>query len=281
MMKDEDTPSFKHLKEKCICCEESGKEYSREHVFPKWLLDISNTKHAPFQWLTKSIVTGLNCTIPLCIECNNTLGIRMESKVKSIFSNIEAGKGFSDNEAEFLIRWMWKIDGLLYRVLNSTYSPNITVKQHVLNQISQPRERFSIAISIIENGYLDYDFAPIGISSNGNYSSIYCAGILSHLSIIVLYTEFADKIPSNWGIYTLSKTPLMMNPNNKFYPPIGFENGNVATFKTIDVCRGDLQYLHEKCAIDIMLKKDASEIKSDTRNIPLPQFLSAPTEERK
>lgn len=280
MIKDEEIPSTKHLKDKCVCCEESGKKYSREHVFPKWLLEISNTKQAPFQWLCKPFITGQKCTIPLCIECNNTLGIELEDKVKDIFTNIELGNGFNDYEAELLIRWMWKIVGLLFRTVIPTYSPNVTVKQHVLSQISQPRDRLSIAISIIKDGYVNYDFTPIGISSIGHYSSIYCAGILSHLSIIVLYTKFIDRIPNNWGVYTLSKTPLMMNPNKKFYPPVGFENGNVATWKTKEACNIELQYFHNKCAVEIMLQQDELEEKKDTRNIPLPKFLQTPTQEK-
>jgi len=224
MMFVEEMLSTKHLKSKCVCCEEVGKEYNQEHVFPKWLLRMSNAEKSPFRWLGKAYVAGQNCTIPLCKECNSLLGKELETKVQTIFTNIEAGNGINDYEADILIRWIWKIAGMLYRVINPEwYQGGITLKQHVLTPIVQPRERISIAISIIEDGFEDFGYAPVGLDSVCKISSIYCAGVFSRLSIIVLYTEFIDKIPNNWGVYTLSKTPLMMNPDKKFYPPVGFE----------------------------------------------------------
>ena len=104
-------PSFHHFKNRCICCEESNKEMNREHIFPQWLLKMTNTEQDMF-FSPYGKVPGKTYTIPLCKECNSKLGSELEVPVSKIFRSIEGGNGFNDYDAE------------LYKVNNGRVLPN-------------------------------------------------------------------------------------------------------------------------------------------------------------
>ena len=78
------TQSFSHFKHKCVCCEESGKEMSKEHLFPQWLLKMTNTEQDLFS-SPYGKIPGISFTVPLCKECNSLLGTKLEAPVSKIF----------------------------------------------------------------------------------------------------------------------------------------------------------------------------------------------------
>jgi len=129
---------FKHLKYKCAGCERVDTEMNMEHVFPKWLILRTNTHKTKIRWIGENKINALSATLPLCIECNRDFGNELEIPVSKIFSDLEQNKGISDNEAELLIRWLWKLDGMFWIALNpkGDYSPVYTLRQKVL----QPSE---------------------------------------------------------------------------------------------------------------------------------------------
>jgi hypothetical protein len=183
-----------------------------------------------FDWVYGKVPAD-RATVPLCEECNCQLGTELEGPVKEIFNAIESGKGFNDSDAELLIRWMWKIVGLFYwSICNEHWKYGfMTLKEHVLSRIEPPRSRISIAISLIEDPYEEYGSAPVGLDAFSFYSNVYAAGVFSKLCIVVLHSSFEKCIDQDkWTVYKLNNHPMVLNPNNRFYPKTGFKTGSSA-----------------------------------------------------
>lgn len=223
-------PTLKHFKDQCVCCERTGQKMNREHIFPKWLLQHTNTRKDMFGWIYGKVPAD-QATVPLCEECNSKLGTELEGPVRTIFNAIESGEGFNDNDAELLIRWMWKIVGLFYwTICNKHWKYGfITLKEHVLSRIILPRSRISIALSLIEDPNEEYGCAPVGLDAFSFYSNIYAVGVFSKLCIVVFHSSFEKYIDQSiWTVYRLSDHPMVLNPQNKVYPQYGFKTGSSA-----------------------------------------------------
>lgn len=223
-------PTLKHFKDQCVCCERTGQKMNREHIFPKWLLQHTNTRKDMFGWIYGKVPAD-QATVPLCEECNSKLGTELEGPVRTIFNAIESGEGFNDNDAELLIRWMWKIVGLFYwTICNKQWKYGfITLKEHVLSRIILPRSRISLALSLIEDPNEEYGCAPVGLDAFSFYSNIYAVGVFSKLCIVVFHSSFEKYIDQNiWTVYRLSDHPMVLNPQNKVYPQYGFKTGSSA-----------------------------------------------------
>ena len=223
-------PSFHHFKNRCICCEESNKEMNREHIFPQWLLKMTNTEQDLFS-SPYGKVPGKTYTIPLCKECNSKLGSELEVPVSKIFRSIESGNGFNDFDAELLARWIWKINGMYYwSFCNENWKYGyITLKEHVLSRIVQPRNRISIAISLVEDSIEDFGCAPVGMDAVPFYSNVYGVGVFSKICLVVFLSEFSHYFDERiWTVYRLSNSPMVLNPNIKIFPKIGFKTGGEA-----------------------------------------------------
>jgi hypothetical protein len=261
-------PTFAHYKKQCICCEKSGKRMNKEHIFPQWLLKKTNNMGNLLKTLHGDI-PGKSFTIPLCEDCNSLLSEKLEAPVSLIFDNIENGKGFNDFEAEKIIQWMWKINGMAFwSVCNKGLTYGIdTLLTRVTEPICYPRSRISIAIGLIKNEFEDSVFSPVGIDSECFYSNVYVAGVFSKLSIIVFYSEFESLIDDFfWTVYTLSDYPIMTNPNNKIFPKISFRNGSegICITKLLAGKNSKLETEHEK-----MAKKQIFNILYNARRIEL------------
>lgn len=105
---------LKHLKIRCAGCERQDVPMNKEHLFPQWLILRTGTHQTGIRWGNKRNVSALSATFPLCMECNSEFGRDLESPTSKLFDDIENGQGLSDDEAELLIRWMWKIQGLAW-----------------------------------------------------------------------------------------------------------------------------------------------------------------------
>ena len=246
-------PSFAHFKKQCVCCQRTDQKMNKEHIFPQWLLDHTRSRKDMFDWVYGKVPAD-QATVPLCKECNCQLGTELEGPVKEIFNAIESGKGFNDNDAELLIRWMWKIVGLFYwSICNEHWKYGlITLKEHVLSKIDLPRSRISIAISLIEDADEDFGCAPVGMDAFSFYSNIYAAGVFSKLCIVVVHSGLAKYIDQDkWTIYRLSDCPLVLNPNNKIYPKTGFKTGSSAIqyMKLVFGNESDIFKKHEEAAL--------------------------------
>ena len=263
-------PSLAHFKKQCVCCQRTGQKMNKEHIFPQWLLDHTKARKDMFDWVYGKVPAD-RATVPLCEECNCQLGTELEGPVKEIFSAIESGEGFNDNDAELLIRWMWKIVGLFYwSICNEHWKYGfITLKDHVLSKIDLPRSRISIAISLIEDADEDFGCAPVGLDAFSFYSNIYAAGVFSKLCIVVVHSGLVKYINQDkWTIYRLSDCPLALNPNNKIYPKTGFKTGSSAIryMKLVFGNESAIFNKHEEAALtvrDTLIQRMNSDMKSN------------------
>ncbi|ARU59967.1 hypothetical protein CBW65_01990 [Tumebacillus avium] len=239
------------VKQLCICCGESGKATNKEHVFPQWILKKTNTFNNPISGLfSDKKLPGKNCVIPICIECNSELGLNLEAPASQIFERIESGAGFNDHEAEILVRWLWKITGMFYWINHSTDKDQygfISLKNKVLKPIESPRDRITLAITLTEDEFEEDVDSPMGIDVLPRLSNVLAAGVFSKTAIIVTNTDFAGSIPDNYTKYTLSSVPMMMSPNYKIHPKVGFQTGTEAVGITITTAMS-LLHPHEMYA---------------------------------
>ena len=249
-----------HLKGICICCEKKGEKSSKEHIFPKWLLKKTNTYDNPITWIgLDRKIPGKDCVIPICEECNNELGIQLENPVSQIFERIENGLGFNDHEAELLVRWMWKMNGMFHWMVHprATYSDgNCTLKERALSGIIDSRDRISIAVSLIKDSSEDFVDHPLGLDVLPRFSNVLTAGVFLNIAIIVFYTVFRELIPNDYTIYTLSSVPLLMNPNYKIYPKCGFTTGSDAVGVTFKTANDKLLLAHEILVLEALRNKE-------------------------
>lgn len=253
-------PSFHHFKHRCICCEETGKEMNQEHLYPRWLLKRTHTEQDLFN-SPNGKIPAISLTVPLCKDCNSQLGRELEKPVSLIFDSIENGNGFSDYDAELLVRWTWKINGMFYwSFCNENWKYGyITLKEHVLSRIVQPRDRISIAISLIEDSEEDFGSAPVGMDAVSFYSNVYGVGVFSKLCIVVFLSVFSDYFDTRlWTVYQLSKTPMVLNPKHRIYPKCGFKKGSEALGYVKSNFGNDsrLYNEHEKIAIDAKIQRE-------------------------
>lgn len=239
------------VKKLCICCGEKGKKANKEHIFPQWLFHKTNTFSIPIRGTAgPKKIPGKHCVIPICEECNSELGKKLEEPVLKIFTQLESSCGFNDYEAELLIRWMWKITGMFYWIERAEREEDygfVSLKNKCLNPIEPPRDRISIAISLIENEWSDkYADTPMGIDVVPELSNVLAAGVFNKAAIIVYFTKFEYLIPDTYTKYRLSKIPLVLNPNKRIQPVIGFKNGDEAIVNTAKIANGSLLTFHEK-----------------------------------
>src|SRR6266852_3847134 len=113
------------LKLRCAGCERAGRRMTNEHFFPRWLIEYANAFHEGIQWIEpEKRISAEKATVPLCDECNNAFGTTLEGPVSKIFRSIEAHRPLSDADAELLVRWMWKFEGLQWYLLAAADSPH-------------------------------------------------------------------------------------------------------------------------------------------------------------
>ena len=83
----------------------------------------------------KKNVNPQKAVVPLCNECNGLFGKGLESPVAPIFWALEREEGLSDRDAELLVRWLWKFEGLQWGIFhdpnNETYTRIYTLRDRV------------------------------------------------------------------------------------------------------------------------------------------------------
>jgi hypothetical protein len=79
----------------------------------------------------------MSATLPLCAACNHNFGAQLEGPVSAAFEDLEARRGIADEQAELLIRWLWKYEGIFWSAenvgrLDALYSDRWTLKERGL-----------------------------------------------------------------------------------------------------------------------------------------------------
>ena len=215
---------MKHMKKKCVACERSGVKMNKEHIFPHWLILKTNTHKTGIRWGLNRRLPALRATLPLCCECNSAFGKELEGPVSIIFDDLESNRGISDCDAEKLIRWLWKIEGLSWCANNpdNKYTSTRTLRERVLYPIDSIRENLVLAVSLIESLHPESDDWPMGIDSKTTLDAVFVSGVFSKIALMVLLDPFISMLPTNFSYYHLSSKMDSTSDAKLFFPKAGF-----------------------------------------------------------
>ncbi|MCR6657700.1 MAG: hypothetical protein NVV63_18260 [Opitutus sp.] len=204
---------------------------TREHFWPQWLIERTNTVATGVKWSGGKKINPKAATFPLCQACNAAFGAELESPVKAIFDDLENERGISDFEAELLIRWLWKFEGLVWLMQNPKegYSRAYQLRDRVLNRLGGIRSHLSLAVSLILRVDPRHGDAPLGICSINRRNAIFVSAVISKVAIMCFLSEAAQFVPSRFSVYRLLEGDSAPTSTGKlFYPKIGFADDNEA-----------------------------------------------------
>lgn len=226
---------------------------TKEHIFPRWLIDRSGTAGTGIKWIGNKKIPAKAATIPLCMKCNSDFGKELEAPVSQIFSDLENNRGLNDKEAELLIRWLWKFEGFawIYNNPDGIYSKNYTLTERVLQPIDQIRGELVLAIGMIDKIDPSFGDAPIGVDSYNIHNGIFVAGVFLKIAVMVLLSDFAEQVPSEFSKYTLAEKLGELSDTKLFYPKLGFLDDIEAVTKTLLVAQ-PLSKLHDDVFFEMM-----------------------------
>lgn len=199
---------------------------NKEHVFPRWLIFRTNTHKTGIRWGENKRLPALRATFPLCIECNAILGRELEEPVSRLFDEIESFKGISDSDAELLIRWLWKMEGLIWIASHpdDKYTINYTLKERVLRPIDGIRRHLVLAVSLIEGLHPASEDWPMGVDSDTEHNAIFVSGVFSKIAMMVILEAFIPLLPEEFSYYHLTHKKDAASDAKLFYPKVGFKN---------------------------------------------------------
>ncbi len=234
------------FKQVCVACALPMKDKTKEHFWPQWLIERTGTHKTSVRFSPEKKINPRKLTVPLCGSCNNRFGNELESPVSKSFEDLEALRGISDIEAERIVRWLWKIEGLSWCFANpdSLYTQKYTLRDRVLNPIDEIRGELTLAISLVEKIEPDFGDAPMGLDSWTVTSAIYVAGVFARVAVMVLLRRFEGEVPDNFSLYRLADRNAPDRDAKLFFPKVGFRTCVEAVGKT-KLHGGMLSYAHE------------------------------------
>lgn len=238
-----------NLRHKCIVCG-VNKPNTKEHVYPKWMLKLTNTLGNKINWVSGKKEVGSSCVFPICEECNKSLNENIEKPFQSVFKKLREGRKITDTEVEIVIKWMWKVTQMfwLYEQNKGDIAWNFSLKEKLLNSIENPRYRISIALGRTTKNIKKNKMEPLGLDILAEYDTILAAGVFSNISIIVFRTEYSYLIPDKYFVYTLQKIPKNKIKNGYAFAKDSFIDSGEAINTTIKTAE-KLLPLHEKDAL--------------------------------
>ncbi|MDT7042405.1 hypothetical protein [Candidatus Nitronereus thalassa] len=257
------TEDLKHLKERCADCNRQGVPMNKEHIFPKWLILRTRTNQSGIRWGGKHDVPALACTFPLCEDCNTAFGKELEGPVSMLFEEIEQGRGITDFEAELLIRWMWKIEGLAWIANHPDvlYSEKYTLRERVLFPIDDIRGRLILGVALIKELHPESDDFPMGVDSTNEYSVVFVSGVFSRVATMTVLDEFETMIPSQFGRYRLAPVRQQLQGGKLFYPPTSFKD-DVEAVGVTKIASDRISVSHDRMAISLQKAKEKEDNES-------------------
>jgi hypothetical protein len=253
---------MKHLKEACAGCDDFRPTTNKEHLFPKWL--IRRAKVTQVRWGDR-MVSPWKATIPLCEDCNSTFGSELEGLCSRIFTDLEAGRGISEFEADVLTRWMWKGLGLAWMATHPgvPYTQKYSLKERVLRPIDDIRSELTVAISLAEKINAKYGGqAAMGFDSSTAIDAVFASGVFCRLAIMVSYSRFEGLIPERFSKFQFSSGPNALSTAKIWFPKIGFRDDEEAV-RITKSASDTLSPLHDNFAL--MLQRHPEIRKHESR----------------
>ena len=145
-----------------------------------------------------------------------------------IFPAIEAGRGLSDKDAETIVRWLWKFEGLAwaYSKLDEPqwhYSDRWTLLQRVLETpLGELRSHLVVAIGLANQNGDGFSDWPMGLDTPiSETDGIFMSGVFRRIAVMVSLDEFAELIPAGFAQYALNPEASAENIQ-VFFPPTTF-----------------------------------------------------------
>lgn len=199
---------------------------TQEHFFPKWLTEHADVHREGISWLGMEGVSPDKATIPLCDECNNLFGTVLEGPVSAVFRVLDAEQPISDEQAELLVRWMWKFEGLqwyMHAQPEHVYTQKYCLRDRVTRSepFAEIRQRLLLAIATCHANDPGFDDWPLGLDTPPGENAITMSGVFKRVAIITSLADFADQIPDVYGKYMFGPVPADRT-KPVFSPPCSF-----------------------------------------------------------
>ncbi|MBI4005049.1 MAG: hypothetical protein HY356_00160 [Gammaproteobacteria bacterium] len=231
----------KKFKKICAACGDVNPKINKEHFWPEWLIERTVTHRTSIRFGSKKRINPRAFTVPLCIKCNEDFGRELEGPVSRTFTDLETGCGISDIEAELLVRWLWKFEGLywIFAHPEDIYTERYTLRKRVLQPLDDIRTILTLAISLVEVINPNFGDAPMGIDSWNEYSAVFVAGVFSRVAIMVLFRQFEPYVPPQFSLYRFSEHNAPDRDAKLFYPTIGFRD----CVEAVNVTKNSALYL--------------------------------------
>jgi hypothetical protein len=228
---------------------------SREHFWPLWLINHAEVHFEGVRWESGPNANPRSATLPICAECNHRLGSELEEPVSRILPSIEAGNGVSDCEAELLVRWLWKFEGISSSFAHLDddrwrYSGRWPLIDRVLgDSLVGIRPRLTLAMGLTNSNDDGYDDWPMGLDHGGSIlDAIFVSGVFRKTALMVSLSDFEHLIPGCFGLYRLNAVPLPEG-GVRFHPPVCFPRSLDAINVTKAASR-ELKLAHERWAAE-------------------------------
>lgn len=214
------------LKLRCVGCDRTGRLMTQEHFFPRWLIEYADAKRDGIEWLGRKGLNPEKATMPLCGGCNNAFANTLEGPVSAILRNVDSGEAISDLEAELLVRWMWKFEGLqwgLYAPPESRYTEKYSLRDRITTSraFNEIRPRLMLAMATCHANDTGFSDWPLGIDTPPGEDAITMSGVFRRTAVITSLVDFADAIPDVFGKYVFAAEPADRNAK-VFLPPCSF-----------------------------------------------------------
>lgn len=272
-----DRSATKGMSRRCVGCERVGQKMSREHFYPLWLIERARITRG-INWATKKGVDPRSATVPLCETCNNEFGAKLESPVAFAFDKLEKDLGITDYEAELLVRWLWKAEGISWTAMNPRdhYSSIWTLRERALGAgFRNIRAGLSLAIALVKEVDTHVVDLPLGFDSPAGYkNSIFMSGVFCHVAIMCLLSEFSHLVPPAYSIYQFPDRPTAIDAS-VFFPErtfVTFDDAIEYTSKS----SAALWLAHERLAAKWSSDKQNLFLKRTRIELAEPEDLSAP-----
>lgn len=240
-----------HLKARCAGCQRQGVQMSKEHLFPQWLILRTGTQKTGIRWGKKPGVPALAATFPLCVECNAAFGRDLEGPTCRLFEDIERNRGLNDEEAELLVRWMWKIKGLAWMAAHpdGQYSSKYALRERVLLPIDEIRGRLVLGLALIDRQHPDSTDLPMGVDSVTEHDAIFVSGVFSRIAMMVVLDQFEAMMPLQFERYHLAQKRNPLNAVKVYYPRRSFRD-DVEAVGVTTMASLPLSIAHDRLALE-------------------------------
>jgi hypothetical protein len=226
---------------------------TREHFFPRWLINYAGVHNEGIWWIhdEEEKVGAESATIPLCGECNHTFGTTLEGPVAEIFRQLEDGAAISEDEAELLVRWLWKFEGLQWTAVkndpNGRYTSRYTLRERIETSrvFNEVRDSMVLAIALAHSN--DRNEWPMGLDTPVSENALTMSGVFGRVALICSLSQFADIIPDVYGKFFFG-SPVAKRANKVFLPPMSFIHAYAGAVDMTRVVGHMLAGLHDEWA---------------------------------